>query len=91
MWHALERLGTRASQTTLAPAARRANVQGVFAASRAGIAHLPGSSVVLVDDVLTTGATAEQAAATLVGAGARRVVVATFARALPELRDAAAA
>jgi predicted amidophosphoribosyltransferase len=42
----------------------------------------PPSFVVLVDDVLTTGATAAACAAVLTSAGARRVGVLTFARAL---------
>jgi len=43
--------------------------------------RLPGSDVVLVDDVLTTGATAWRAAAALRGAGAGSVVLVTLARA----------
>ncbi len=39
--------------------------------------------VLLVDDVLTTGATAGSAAEALGSGGARSVVVLTFARALP--------
>jgi ComF family protein len=57
--------------------ARRRNVRGAFAASRRG-----PRSVVLVDDVYTTGATANAAASALRRAGARRVEVVTFARAI---------
>lgn len=42
---------------------------------------LPGSDIVLVDDVLTTGATAWRAAAALRDAGAGDVVLVTLARA----------
>jgi len=47
---------------------------------RAAIA-LPGSDLVLVDDVLTTGATAWRAAAALREAGAGSIVLVTLARA----------
>lgn len=59
-------------------ASRAANVDGAFAASRG--ARLRGRDVVLVDDVLTSGATARACAAALLGAGARRVAVLTACR-----------
>ena len=40
----------------------------------------PGRSIVLVDDVLTTGATVEAVARTLIRSGAATVDVLTFAR-----------
>jgi ComF family protein len=55
---------------------RRRNVAGAFAATASPRA------VALVDDVYTTGATAAAAASALRRAGARRVVVLTFARAV---------
>jgi predicted amidophosphoribosyltransferase len=57
--------------------ARRRNVRGAFAAS----GRVP-SRVVIVDDVYTTGATANAVASGLRRAGARRVEVVTFARAI---------
>jgi ComF family protein len=62
-------------QRGLSRAERRRNVAGVFA-TRAGAPR----SVVLVDDVLTSGATANAAASALRRAGADRVQVVTFAR-----------
>jgi len=56
---------------------RRRNVRGVFAAR----GPVP-AAVLLVDDVYTTGATADAAASALRSAGARRVEVVTFARAV---------
>jgi predicted amidophosphoribosyltransferase len=66
-----------ARQTGLTLRERRRNVRGAFAAS----ARLP-ARVVLVDDVYTTGATAAAAASALRAAGARRIDVVTFARAV---------
>jgi ComF family protein len=64
------------SQTALTPEARAANVAGAFVAA-------PGveGTLVLVDDVCTTGATLAEAAVALVEAGAARVEAVTFARA----------
>src|SRR5207237_672530 len=56
---------------------REANVRGAFRARRA----VPGARVCLVDDVLTTGATAAEAARALLAAGAASVEVRTLARA----------
>jgi predicted amidophosphoribosyltransferase len=56
---------------------RRRNVRGAFQAT----ASAPGT-VVLVDDVYTTGATVAAAATALRKAGARRIEVVTFARAV---------
>lgn len=74
---ALARVRETASQTRLAPEARRANLAGAF---RAG-AGVRGRALVLVDDVFTTGATLLAAAQALLGAGARSVAAVTFARA----------
>jgi predicted amidophosphoribosyltransferase len=72
----LNRRGRSRRQRGLSLPERRRNVSGAFAAGAAP------DCVVLVDDVYTSGATAHAAAAALRGAGARRVDVITFARAL---------
>jgi ComF family protein len=73
--------GTR-TQTALQPAARAANVAGAFAPVGRAVA---GAHVILVDDVLTTGATAAECARVLSDAGACCIRLLTFARAF-ELR-----
>jgi ComF family protein len=64
-------------QTAQSAAARLENVRGAF---RARGAELAGQTVLLVDDVMTTGSTASEAARALRQAGAARVVVAVLAR-----------
>jgi ComF family protein len=65
-------------QSDLGAAERRANVRGAFAADTA----VAGRHVALVDDVLTTGATAAECARMLKAAGAARVGVLAVARVL---------
>jgi ComF family protein len=60
-------------------AARRENVQNAFAAP--GRAELSGKTILLVDDILTSGSTANEAARCLRAAGAARILVAVLARA----------
>ena len=74
----LTRVRATASQSDLGAAERRANVRGAFAASP----RVAGRHVVVVDDVLTTGATAAECCRALRAAGARTVGVLTVARVL---------
>jgi ComF family protein len=83
-----------ATQTALTPEARLANVAGAFAVRngecgvRSGptpidsALRIPHSTLVLVDDVFTTGATLAEAARALERAGARTVLAVTFGRAV---------
>jgi ComF family protein len=75
----LRRIRNTPQQTQQTPSARSENVRGAFAA-RPG-SPLAGQTVLLVDDVMTTGSTAGEAARALRAAGAGRVVVAVLARA----------
>ena len=82
---ALERRQGGSTQVGLHPAERRANVRRAFTVRAEARATLKGARVLLVDDVLTTGSTAMEAARPLVQAGATKVFLSAFARALPYL------
>ncbi len=68
------------SQTGLSRAQRENNVRGAFAANPKHLATLKGKSVLLMDDVFTTGATIEACTKALLKAGASSVNVLTLAR-----------
>lgn len=76
---ALVRSRSTPHQVGLTRAQRQRNVSGVFRVPSNEIASIAGKNVVLIDDVITTGATASAAALTLKRAGARRVDVLALA------------
>jgi ComF family protein len=76
----LLRIHDRPHQLALAPAARSDNVKGVFAVEPMRQKELVGRSLALVDDVMTTMATAAEASRVLLEAGAAQVQVWTVAR-----------
>jgi len=75
---ALRREVRATTQTALGRHARADNVRDIFAVRSAR--HLGGRSVLLVDDVVTTGATVRSCSSVLLAAGARRVEVWSLAR-----------
>jgi ComF family protein len=60
---------------------RKQNIKGAFEISNKK--EIAGKNIILVDDVYTTGATANECAKTLIKAGAQKVSVLTLARVLP--------
>ena len=79
---ALQRKRATGSQAGLTSRGRRLNVRAAFAVADA--AAVASRHILLVDDILTTGATARAASQALIRAGAASVWVATLARARRE-------
>lgn len=77
---ALIRSRSTASQGGKSGRGRRENVRHAFAVTEAGRRRVKGRRILLIDDVLTTGATAEACAKALLAAGARAVDLAVVAR-----------
>jgi len=74
----LERVQATTSQTHLTSAGRADNVKNKFAVKKEH--NLAGQRILLVDDVMTTGATVNECARVLKNGGAREVLVLTAAR-----------
>jgi len=77
VWRGLRRVRHTDTQTRLSKAARRVNVRGAFAVARN---RAVPARVLLIDDVMTTGATLNAAANALRKAGAEHVFTLTLAR-----------
>lgn len=77
---ALARVKPTRPQVGLSRPQRADNLQGAFKVARAARPQVEGRRIVMIDDVLTTGATANAAARALLRAGAVSVDVLTFTR-----------
>ncbi len=77
---ALRRVKATVQQVGLSRAERATNVQGAFRVDPAGKAEVAGRRLIVIDDVLTSGATSDACARALLRAGAAQVDVLVFAR-----------
>ena len=80
----LVRVRDTAAQAQLSPVARKRNLRGAFTLAPQMIDTVRGRHIGIVDDVMTTGATANELAATLKRFGAARVTCLMVARTLPK-------
>jgi ComF family protein len=78
---ALRRETSARSQTELTPGERLTNVAGAFSVPARKVESLRGAHLVLLDDVITTGATLRASASALFASGARTISYVTFGRA----------
>ena len=76
----LRRIRETGTQTALSPEDRRKNVRGAFEVAK-GVMVGPQQKYVLVDDVITTGATLNACASAIRKAGAKQLAVLTLAHA----------
>lgn len=81
LFDVLRRVEKTQRQATLSAAQRKGNVEGAFEVRAGRMSDIEGKLVLLVDDVMTTGATLGAAARTLKKAGAKGVYGAVAARA----------
>lgn len=79
----LARIRATAPQYGLAPDKRRSNVRGCFAVQ----GDVRGAKILLVDDILTTGATLDEAAKILKQAGAKSVYALTLCGSLENFKE----
>jgi ComF family protein len=82
----LKRVRPTAQQVGLSRGERAENVQGAFRVPAEAKAAVKGRRLILVDDVLTSGATVDTCARALLRAGAANVDVLVFARVVAPFR-----
>jgi ComF family protein len=83
---ALRRVRPTQQQIGLSRSERATNVQGAFKVSQDKAADVQGRHVVLIDDVLTSGATVDACARALLRAKAAQVDVLVFARVVDTMK-----
>lgn len=76
----LRRTRRTRTQTQLDRSERRENIAGAFAVTGEGKSAIKGKSLLLIDDVITTGATTSAAASVLLKEGCESVTVLSLAR-----------
>ena len=76
----LRRKGTPRQQALLSGDERERNVKGTFKLNPRKLGFLKSRTVLLVDDIHTTGATCKEAAKTLKSGGAKEVLILTLAK-----------
>ena len=86
-YRALKRVKATPQQVGLSQAARAQNVQGAFRVPPEGKAEVAGRRLILIDDVLTSGATMDACARALLRAGATQVDALVFARVVAGARN----
>ena len=84
---ALKRVRATRQQVGLTQAERETNVQGAFGLTPEGKAIVRGKRLILVDDVLTSGATVDTCTRVLLRSGALNVDVLVFARVVQAVRS----
>lgn len=75
----LLRTGDTTAMSRLSPAERLMNMESAFTVHPGAAEKVKGKSILLVDDIYTTGSTADACSQTLIGAGARTVRIIVFA------------
>ncbi len=76
----LNRIKRTPTQGSLTPKQRQDNVRGAFHVPASACPKIQGKTLVLIDDVITTGATLDACAKTLIKAGAKEIRVISAAR-----------
>jgi len=78
--NALKRIRYTQTQTSFSRAKRLTNLKGAFKVRNKFIQQIKGRRIILIDDVFTTGSTANECSKALIKAGASSVAILTFLR-----------